>query len=324
MLDDLHRDYIQAVIQAAPPTATWYPSSRSSSPSIGRFYERIGDHAENLGQRIRYIIDGWTPERAGAERAREQAAADGVVGGAVARSRGLAVIDSITEQRRIDATRRDFVANVSHELKTPVGAIALLTDALADTTDADDRERLTGHLAREVTRVGDIIDDLLELSRLDEGPPERIHVAVDDVVAAAIETARGLADARGVTLAVVGTPSSLTIDGEERQLVRAVVNLIDNAVRYSAPGSQVTVKVDGLPSAVQIDVVDTGIGIPRPDLERIFERFYRVDRARSRDTGGTGLGLSIVRHVADNHGGRVLVESKVGSGSTFSLQFRRR
>jgi len=334
VLDDLHRDFIQAVIRGATH-GDLVPQQSLQLALIGRFYERIGDHAENMGERIRYIVDGWTPERAGADRARARAAdhttaADrashaGIGVDAdqeVALSRGLAVIDTIAEERRIDATRRAFVANVSHELKTPIGAIALLAETLAD-ADAGpeaDRDRLTRHLSREVKRVGDIIDDLLELSRLEEHDPEAEPVRIDDVVHESVDVVRGLADAHGVSLAVVGVPSGIELEGERRQLVRAVVNLIDNAVRYSESGSQVTIAVDRLVDGAEITVTDTGIGIPRPELERIFERFYRVDRARSRDTGGTGLGLAIVRHVADNHGGRVVVDSKVGAGSSFSLQ----
>ena len=326
VLDDLHRSYIQAVIHGASHDAL-LPQQALQLALIGRFYERIGDHAENLGERIRFIVDNWTPERAGAERAKAAAEArlgDGVVyEEAVAPSRGLAVIDSIAEERRIDATRRDFVANVSHELKTPIGAIALLAETLADAGPDDDRDRLSRHLTREVKRVGDIIDDLLELTRLEEFEPDVETVAVDDVVNQAVDVTRGLADARGVELAVVGVPTHVELSGERRQLVRALVNLIDNAVRYSAEGSQVSVSVDPLVDRLEIAVSDRGVGIPRPELERIFERFYRVDRARSRDTGGTGLGLAIVRHVAENHGGRVIVESTVGAGSRFSLQLPR-
>ncbi len=324
VLDDLHRSYIQAVINGATH-GDLLPQQSLQLALIGRFYERIGDHAENLGERIRYIVDGWTPERAGADRARARATGEQPAVGAegdpeTARSRGLAVIDSISEERRIDATRRDFVANVSHELKTPIGAIALLAETLADAGPDDDRDRLTRHLTREVKRVGDIIDDLLELTRLEEFDPEVSKVGIDEIVNSSVDIARGLADAHGVELAVIGVPSGLEISGERRQLVRALVNLIDNAVRYSDADSRVTIKVDQLQTGPEITVTDTGIGIPRPELERIFERFYRVDRARSRETGGTGLGLAIVRHVADNHGGRVVVESKVEEGSSFSLQ----
>lgn len=321
VLDELHRDYIQAVIHGATH-GELLPQQSLQLALIGRFYERIGDHAENLGERIRYIVTGWTPERVGAARAHlgHGSPGGGDVGlDAVARSRGLALIDSIAEERRVDATRRDFVANVSHELKTPIGAIALLADTLADASSDDDRAALADHLNREVNRVSDIIDDLLELTRLEESAPEQERFSLDDAIVKAVDTAQGLADALGVSLNVQGVPSDIEITGERRQLVRAIVNLIDNAVRYSEPGDQVSVVVDRLVDEAEITVADTGVGIPRPELERIFERFYRVDRARSRDTGGTGLGLAIVRHVAENHGGRVLVESKVGEGSSFSL-----
>ena len=315
VLDDLHRTFIQTVIHESRQ-GDLVAHQTLQLAMIGRFYERIGDHAENLGERIRYIIDGWTPEREGASRA--TAKSDLVPEGS-APSRGLALIDTATDGRRIDAMRRDFVANVSHELKTPIGAISLLAETLADCGPESDRDRLTLHLNREIKRVESIIDDLLELTRLEEFdyPPERL--SIDNVVHEAADVTRGLADARGISLAILGVPSGVEIDGEARQIVRALVNLIDNAVRYSDTESQVTVEVQPVHDGVDIVVTDTGAGIPRPELERIFERFYRVDPARSRETGGTGLGLSIVRHVADNYGGRVLVESKVGSGSAFTF-----
>jgi phosphate transport system regulatory protein PhoU len=319
VLDDLHRTFIQAVISASRHGELEAHETLQLA-MIGRFYERIGDHAENLGERTRYIISGWTPESAGAERARARGRGETVMETSMNTARGLAVIDSIAEERRIDATRRDFVANVSHELKTPIGAISLLAETLADAEPGDDRNRLTRHLNREVTRAERIIDDLLELTRLEESDPATGPVGIDDLVHESVDNARGFADARGIGLAIIGTPSGIEIQGERRQLVRALVNLIDNAVRYSDPDSQVTVTIDPVQDAVDIRVTDTGVGIARPELERIFERFYRVDRARSRETGGTGLGLSIVRHVADNHGGKVLVESKPGDGSTFTMQ----
>jgi phosphate transport system regulatory protein PhoU len=319
VLDDLHKNFIQLVISESRH-GDIEPQQTLQYAMIGRFYERIGDHAENLGERIRYIVDGWTPERAGAERARARSAGTVVADDSEPPVLGLAVIDSVAEERRVDAIRRDFVANVSHELKTPVGAISLLAETLADAGPDDDRERLTGHLNREVKRVESIIDDLLALTRLEESDPAMDTIAIDDLTFEAVDVTRGLADARGIGIAVAGVPTGVHVRGEKRQLIRALVNLIDNAVRYSDAGSQVLVTVDPIQEAVDIDVADSGVGIARPELERIFERFYRVDRARSRDTGGTGLGLSIVRHVADNHGGRVLVESQLGSGSTFTLQ----
>ncbi len=319
VLDDLHRDYIQMVIQEAKH-GDMVPQQSLQFALIGRFYERIGDHAENLGERIRYIVDGWTPEREGAERAKARAEAESPeIQDEEVRSRGLAVIDSISEERRIDATRRDFVANVSHELKTPVGAVVLLAETMQDANE-EERTRLVEHLNQEARRMESIIDDLLELTRLEEFDASKEVVSLDETVMMAVDLARGFAEARSIDVAVVGMPSSVSIEGDQRQIVRALVNLIDNAARYSESGTQVTVTIDPLVDAVDIAVSDTGIGIARPELERIFERFYRVDRARSRATGGTGLGLSIVRHVADNHQGRILVDSKPDEGSTFTLQ----
>jgi len=201
-----------------------------------------------------------------------------------------------------------------------VGAMSLLADALAGATDEADRVRLTGLLQKESKRAEDIIDDLLELARLDEQSAAFSGVRIDDVLERAVDKAGNLAEANQIELSVEGLPTDLAVTGNRRELVRAVVNLIDNAVRYSSPGSTVTIRIDELPDAVDISVRDTGEGIPGPELERVFERFYRVDRARSRETGGTGLGLAIVRHVATNHQGRVLVESKPGTGSTFTLR----
>lgn len=319
VLDDLHYLYIETVLQEAK-RQDLLPQQSLQFALIGRFYERIGDHAENMGERIRYIIDGWQPESTGADRAR--AARTGQLEDPKP-SRGLAVIDSIAEDRRIDAIRRDFVANVSHELKTPVGAISLIAETLDDETDAEMRAKLMSRLGKEVFRVENIIDDLLELTRLEEKPPELVSLPIDVVVSEAADTAAGLAAGRGISVATVGLPSNANVLGDRRQLVRALTNLIDNAVRYSDSETHVTVTVEALPGVVDISVTDQGVGIPRAELERIFERFYRVDSARSRDTGGTGLGLSIVRHVADNHLGRTMVESKPGHGSTFTLELPR-
>jgi len=229
------------------------------------------------------------------------------------------VIDSIAESRRVDAIRRDFVANVSHELKTPVGAISLLAEALEGDQDVEDRKRLTEMLRREATRVGDIIDDLLELTRLEETETSFDVLDLDLIVHAAIEKVRSFADGNGVEISTVGLPAELSVSGDRRQLVRALTNLLDNAVRYSDPEQLIVVSVEAIEDGASITVKDDGVGIPRAELERVFERFYRVDRARSRDSGGTGLGLAIVRHVAQNHGGKVLVESKPDEGSSFSM-----
>lgn len=317
VLDELHYRYIQHVIQNARK-GSLDPQQSLQLALVGRFYERIGDHAENMGERIRYIVDGWLPEAQAAERAAERRAL--VDSGEAPPSRGLAVIDAIAQERRIDAIRRDFVANVSHELKTPVGAMSLLAETIATEQDEVDRIRLSEMLQKEAKRVEDIIDDLLELTRLEETETPRQPVRVDDLVQAAVDKARALAGGHRVEIATVGLPSDAVVTGERRQLVRALTNLIDNAIRYSGPDTRTTVSVTPIESGVAISVEDEGVGIPRTELERIFERFYRVDRARSRETGGTGLGLAIVRHVASNHGGRVLVESKPGEGSVFTIQ----
>lgn len=314
VLDDLHSRFIQYVLQEARK-AGLDPQHALQLALIGRFYERIGDHAENVGERVRYIVDGWMPEAQAAERAKARQVEDPVAPA----MRGVAVIGALAEERRIDAIRRDFVANVSHELKTPVGAMALLADTLAGEISTEDRARLGELLVQEARRVEDIIDDLLELTRLEEAAAEHEVVGVDDLVNRSVEKVRVFAETQGIELATVGLPSGRQVDGDRRALVRAMVNLIDNAVRYSEPNSQVTVSVVDLGASVELHVRDHGVGIPRPELERVFERFYRVDRARSRETGGTGLGLAIVRHVATNHGGRVTVESKPGEGSDFCI-----
>ncbi len=317
LLDDLHYRYIQHV-SADARRGDLDPQQSLQLALVGRFYERIGDHAENIGERVRYIVDGWLPEAQAAERA--QARLDD---GELKPHRGLAVIDSIAEERRIDAIRRDFVANVSHELKTPVGAMSLLAETLVGETDPADRERLSDMLQREAKRVEDIIDDLLELTRLEEGESETEYVKVSKLVSKSVDKVRTFADGMRVQLALVGDTGDEQVEVDRRAVVRALTNLIDNAVRYSEADQQVTVSVEVMGDVVSISVKDNGVGIPRAELERVFERFYRVDRARSRETGGTGLGLAIVRHVAENHGGRVLVESKPGDGSTFTIELPR-
>jgi len=232
----------------------------------------------------------------------------------------LVVIEDITERRRVDAVRRDFVANISHELKTPVGGLGVLAETIVDEEDLTVIRRLAARMHHEAMRASRTIDDLLELSRIEasEGTP-REPVPVHLVLAEAVERAAGAAEHRGISLDLREPPHDLELRGDRRQLSSAVFNLLDNAVKYSQPGSTVRVGADRSGASVRVVVADDGIGIPRRDLERIFERFYRVDRARSRDTGGTGLGLAIVRHVASNHGGEIAVESREGEGSTFTL-----
>jgi two-component system sensor histidine kinase SenX3 len=234
---------------------------------------------------------------------------------------GVAVIEDVSDRKRLEAVRRDFVANVSHELKTPVGALGLLAETLADEEDAAVIRRLAYRMQAEAVRVGRIIHDLLDLSRLEsEESPEREPVGVHLVVGQAVEQVRAAAEARGVALEVAEVAHRVSVPGDRRQLVSAVYNLLDNAVKYSESGSPVHLRCATNGDSVEISVQDHGIGIPARDYERIFERFYRVDRARSRETGGTGLGLAIVRHVATNHGGKVSVTSREGEGSTFVLR----
>ncbi len=230
------------------------------------------------------------------------------------------VVEDISERQRLDAVRRDFVANISHELKTPIGALGLLAETLVEEPDPEVARRLAARMQREADRVARTIDDLLALSQIEGGElPEREPVPVRHVLAEAVDRTRPAADLGGVKLVFHEPDLSLTVLGDRRQLVSAVANLCDNAVKYSDEGAEVSVAAHLDGDTVRLEVADQGIGIPARDLERVFERFYRVDRARSRETGGTGLGLAIVRHVAHNHAGDVTVSSREGVGSTFAL-----
>ena len=233
----------------------------------------------------------------------------------------VAFVRDVSELRRVESVRRDFVANVSHELKTPIGALALLAETMAAGDDSPVNPQLADRVQHEAGRLGRIVDDLLDLSLIEaQEAPTREPVPVHVVLHEAAERVRGAADAVGIPLSVPPVATDLVVIGDRSQLVSAVMNLLDNAVKYSEPGQPVEVDAVGVDGSVCISVRDHGIGIPSRDLERIFERFYRVDRARSRATGGTGLGLSIVRHVAQAHGGDVTVESTEGEGSTFRLR----
>jgi two-component system, OmpR family, sensor histidine kinase SenX3 len=235
----------------------------------------------------------------------------------------LLLIEDQTESRRVEEVRRDFVANTSHELKTPVGALALLAETVEDA--ADDPEavrRFAGRMRQEASRLTNLVQDMITLSRIQaaEPVPDPVPVELDAVVAEALDRCRMKASARGIELAASGS-YGLCVLGDEDLLVTALRNLLENAVAYSPDKTRVdiTTRQAGR-DAVEISVADQGIGIPERDLERIFERFYRVDAARSRATGGTGLGLAIVKHVTAAHGGKVTVVSKEGAGSTFTLR----
>jgi two-component system, OmpR family, sensor histidine kinase SenX3 len=232
----------------------------------------------------------------------------------------VATIQDVSERVRTDAMRTDFVTNVSHELKTPVGAVAVLAEALIDESDPDVVHRLADHLVEEAHRAVRTIDDLLKLSQIESTKPGDDAVNLTAVVQTAIARGRAVDGGRGVQITAFDTSDDIWIRGDERQLVSAVGNLVENAVKYSQPGDVVQIRTRLDANAVEVMVADQGIGIPSRDIDRVFERFYRVDKARSRETGGTGLGLSIVRHVATNHGGEVLVSSQEGEGSTFVLR----
>ena len=233
-------------------------------------------------------------------------------------------VEDITERWRLDQVRTDFVANVSHELKTPVGAISVLAETLEGETEDELVKTLVRRMVMESHRMASTIDDLLELSRIELGGEMDVSpVDINDVARDAIERSQPLANKRHVSVQCSPAEGNSTIMGDRFQILSAVGNLVDNAIKYSEDNAEVKVQIITSDSQVVIEVIDHGVGIPVASLDRIFERFYRVDRARSRDTGGTGLGLSIVRHVVTNHGGEVNVRSREGEGSTFSLTLPR-
>lgn len=263
------------------------------------------------GETKRQVLDLFGPPR----KVFSVSATPLLLGGAVA------MIEDITERYLVDAVRTDFVANISHELKTPVGALAVLAEALSQEDDLDIIHRLSEKMVDEAIRVGRTIDDLLELSRIEfGGEAVKDEVDAEAIISESISRVSPLASTHAIKVAMVDFPGALKVVGDRRQLVSAIGNLVENAVKYSEVGSAVEVTARGDGDWVEFTVKDFGLGIPSRDLDRVFERFYRVDRARSRDTGGTGLGLAIVRHVANNHGGEVSVTSIEGEGSTFALK----
>ena len=232
------------------------------------------------------------------------------------------LLDDVTEVRRLEAVRRDFVANVSHELKTPVGALTLLAEAVLDAADdAEAVQRFAGRMQHESARLGRLVRELIELSRLQgaEPLPGNDLVLVAALLDEAQDRTRLGAEKAGISV-VVRYADDLVVRGNETQLTMAITNLVDNAIAYSPRGTRVAVSARAADGHVDISVSDQGIGIAENELPRVFERFYRVDQARSRATGGTGLGLAIVKHVATNHGGTVSVWSVPGAGSTFTIR----
>ena len=233
----------------------------------------------------------------------------------------LVLVSDESEARRIDAVRRDFVANVSHELKTPIGALGLLSEAiLGAKNQPEEVVRFATKMQNEAKRLTDLVQEIIDLSRLQSSDPlqQAFPVEVEDLIREAINQAQIHAESRGIAIDL-GAVENATVIGDRDQLIAAVHNLIENAINYSPEITKVSVTSTIKDDLVEIAVTDQGIGIAESELGRIFERFYRVDPARSRQTGGTGLGLSIVKHVALNHGGDVKVWSKEGVGSTFSI-----
>ena len=236
---------------------------------------------------------------------------------------------SLDELRRVNKIRRDFVANVSHELKTPATSLKLLAESLEETLDEDPvQARLFAlQLKNETERLANLITDLLDLARLESQEPADYPTLVDvrGVLMSVLARMRRVARKKDITLQWkrFGRAAEYTVYGDETQLASMFTNLVDNAVKYTSPGGRVEVVGGSEGSEIMISISDTGIGIPEGKIPRIFERFYRVDKARSKATGGTGLGLSIVRHVAQNHGGRVTVESTPNEGSTFTVYLPR-
>ena len=229
----------------------------------------------------------------------------------------LLVLRDVTEARRVDAIRRDFVAAASHELKTPVASIQAAAETLSHALDEDTEaaHRFVAHLIRDSERLSRIVRDLLDLSRLESERASFAPVRLDAIAREELDRMSERVRDAALSIEVDSTP--VTVSGSDQDLALLVSNLLDNAVRYTRPGGRVKVEISARNGDAKLSVSDTGIGIPARDLPRVFERFYRVDRARSRDTGGTGLGLAIVKHVAEQHGGSVEVVSELGRGSTF-------
>lgn len=303
-----------AVLRASSRALALGLVSRSSLtiPDIARLVERVSDDGNAREQEMRVRRPPLGRELL---ELRVRAAALGT--GAI-----LVLIDDLAEERRVDAVRRDFVANVSHELKTPVGALSLLAETVLSA--ADDPEQVRHFAERmqiEASRLSSLIQDVIDLSRLQsDDPMTRAEVVdVDELITRAMDEVRTLGASHEIEL-VTGDEVHAEIYGDRGQLLTALRNLLTNAIAYSPSNTRVAISSRTVDGIVDIAVKDQGIGIPGHDLDRIFERFYRVDPARSRGTGGTGLGLAIVKHVCQNHGGECAVWSEVGTGSTFTLR----
>ena len=243
-----------------------------------------------------------------------------ISGQAMDDQRGIVTVEDITEKSRIDTVQTDFVANLSHELKTPIGAVAALADSLNGETETEVVWRLAERIVTESHRMSRIVDDLLDLSRVEFGGTEEwTDIDLATVLVEVVSTNQHAAKRQGLGLSLTGS-AELLVRGDRSQLVSVFSNLVDNAIKYSEIGGVVNVSSTINGDEIMVSVTDYGIGIAERDQKRIFERFYRVDKARSRATGGTGLGLSIVRHIVLEHGGAIDVRSEEGVGSTFTVR----
>lgn len=303
----------------------------AASHAAQRFGIEVGSALENseLRQLVRSVRSSGASETETMRIARGGLSLDPRLVSARASALGsrltLLIIRDVTEQERLDQMRQDFVANTSHELKTPVGAVSLLAEAIESAADDSAQVRIfAARLSAEAARLGQLTGRIMSLSRLQsaDGLAEVVPVAIDEVITASVEAHAVQADSAGVEL-VRGGDRGIWVRGDAQILIEAVGNLIANAIVYSPRGSRVGVGVKADGDVVEIAVADQGIGISEADRERIFERFYRADEARSRRTGGTGLGLSIVKHATQRHGGEVRLWSRPGRGSTFTIRLPR-
>ena len=246
-----------------------------------------------------------------------------ISGQAMDDQRGIVTVEDITEKSRINTVQTDFVANLSHELKTPIGAVAALADSLSGETETEVVWRLAERIVTESHRMSRIVDDLLDLSRVEFGGTEEwTDIDLATVLVEVVSTNQYAAKRQGLGLSLTGS-AELLVRGDRSQLISVFSNLVDNAIKYSEIGGIVNVSSTIKGEEIMVSVTDHGIGIAERDQKRIFERFYRVDKARSRATGGTGLGLSIVRHIVLEHGGAIDIRSEEGVGSTFTVRLPR-
>jgi two-component system sensor histidine kinase SenX3 len=234
----------------------------------------------------------------------------------------LVLISDESEAERVHEVRRDFVANISHELKTPIGALSLLSEAvLSAKNDPESVAKFATRMQHEAKRLTELVQEIINLSRLQDSDPLQVaqELTINELVRTAVDQCATTSEARNIWVSITEGPDAVVL-GDREQLIMAIHNLIENAINYSPEDTKVSVTTQSQDDIVEISVADQGIGISEDELERIFERFYRVDPARSRETGGTGLGLSIVKHVTSKHGGEVKVWSSPNVGSTFALR----